>query len=506
MPAFARYASNGAAAPKPRGGGHTMTPRTFALATSALLALNACTPATPEQQFVNDALSAIGGRARIEAVKSVTFEGGGVNYNLGQDMKPEAATQQFDVTGYTRQIDVANGRQRIEQTRTPKLAFFQGPQAQKQIQVIDGDVAFNIGANGTPARLAPAAERDRRVDWLHHPVTALRAATVEQTRVTNVRTVGNVRQADFAFREVLWTMTIDAAGLPLSISSKSPHPNLGDVVITTTFAEYQDTNGLKLPTRIAGKVDDFTTYELTATKHTVDGPIGDLVAPPAIAKPVTPPPPNVTAESIGKGVWFLAGQSHHSVLVEFADHLMLIEAPQSEARTLAVIAKAKETVPNKPLTMLVTTHHHFDHTAGLRAAIAEGMTVITQAGNKEWVENMARRPHTIVPDTLAKNASRLNVEAVDAEREIKDQTMTVMLYHVAGNPHSDTMLMAYIPRDRLLIEVDAYSPGSAAQPYAANLLENIQKRNLRVDRIVPLHGAIAPFAELSKTVAGIKGN
>ncbi len=159
-------------------------------------------------------------------------------------------------------------------------------------------------------------------------------------------------------------------------------------------------------------------------------------------------------------MWLLAGQSHHSVLVEFADHLMLIEAPQSEARTLAVIAKAKETVPNKPLTELVTTHHHFDHTAGMRAAIAEGMTVITQAGNKEWVENMARRPHTLQPDMLAKNASRLNVETVDDEREIKDQTMTVMLYHVAGNPHSDTMLMAYIPRDRLLIEVDAYSPGS----------------------------------------------
>ena len=205
---------------------------------------------------------------------------------------------------------------------------------------------------------------------------------------------------------------------------------------------------------------------------------------------------------IGKGVWLLAGQSHHSVLVEFADHLMLIEAPQSEARTLAVIAKAKETVPNKPLTELVTTHHHFDHTAGMRAAIAEGMTVITQAGNKEWVENMARRPHTLQPDFLAKNASRLNVETVDDEREIKDQTMTVMLYHVAGNPHSDTMLMAYIPRDRLLIEVDAFSPGSQVNPYAANLLENIQKRKLRVDKIVPLHGAIAPFAELVKVTGG----
>ncbi len=126
------------------------------------------------------------------------------------------------------------------------------------------------------------------------------------------------------------------------------------------------------------------------------------------------------------------------------------------------------------------------------------MTVITHAGNKEWVENMARRPHTIQPDILAKNVSRLNVETVDGEREIKDQSMTVMLYHVAGNPHSDTMLMAYIPRDRMLIEVDAFSPGSAVNPYAANLLENIQKRNLRVDKIVPLHGAVAPFAELVK--------
>ena len=76
--------------------------------------------------------------------------------------------------------------------------------------------------------------------------------------------------------------------------------------------------------------------------------------------------------------------------------------------------------------------------------------------------------------------------------------MTVVLYHVAGNPHSDTMLMAYIPRDRVLVEVDAFSPGSTDHPYAANLLENIQSRNLRVDRIVPLHGAIAPMAELIK--------
>ncbi|HZL94581.1 MAG TPA: MBL fold metallo-hydrolase, partial [Vicinamibacterales bacterium] len=318
----------------------------------------------------------------------------------------------------------------------------------------------------------------------------------------NVRTVGNLRQADFAFRDRAWTMTIDAAGLPLSISSKTYHPNLGDVVVTTTFADYQDVNGVKLPAKITGKVDDFTTYEIQASKQTIDAPVANVSAPPEVMKPAAPAPPNVTAQPIGKGVWLLGGQSHHSVLVEFADHLMLIEAPQSEARTLAVIAKAKETVPNKPLTELVTTHHHFDHTAGMRAAIAEGMTVITQAGNREWVENMARRPHTLQPDHLAKNAARLDVVTVEDEREIKDQTMTVMLYHVAGNPHSDTMLRAYIPRDRVLIEVDAYSVGSQVNPYAANLLENIQKRKLRVDHIVPLHGTNTLFSELVKIVGG----
>ena len=471
-------------------------------ATIALVTAIGCTPPPPEQQFLTDALTALGGRSRIEAAKTLVIEGKGVNYNLGQDMKPEAATQTFEITGYLRTIDIANRRQRIEQTRTPKFAYFQGPQPQTQIQALDSDVAFNVNPAGEAARAAAAVETDRRFDIYHHPLALLRAAIDTKSNVTNVRSIGAVRQADIITAAGIGlTMTIDAAGLPLSISSKADNANLGDVVLTTTFADYQDVKGLKLPAHFTGKVDAFTTWDIQAATQTLDAEVGDLAAPAAVAsKPAPAAAPNVTAEQVGKGVWFLAGQSHHSVLIEFADHLMLIEAPQSEARTLAVIAKAQQTVPGKPLTQLVTTHHHFDHTAGMRAAIAEGLTVITQAGNKEWVENMARRPHTFHPDTLAKNVSRLNVETVDEDKEYQDQSMTVMLYHVAGNPHSDTMLMAYIPRDKILVEADAFSPGSAVQPYAANLLENIQKRNLRVDKIVPLHGAIAPFAELTKTV------
>ena len=472
----------------------------------ALLAIAGCSPATPEQQFLNDAYGQLGGRNRVEAVKTLTIEGEGVNYNLGQDMKPEASTQQFAVTNYKRQIDIANGRQRVEQTRTPKFAFFQGPQAQTQVQGLDGATAFNVNPKGEAVRIAAQAETDRLTDLYHHPLKLLRSTLDPKTTVANVRQVGSARQADITTAAgPVVTLTIDAAGSPLSASSKAHHPNLGDVVMTTTYGNYQDVSGLRLPGQFTTKVDDFTTTEIRATKQAIDTDVGDLAAPASAAAPrPSPPPINVTAESLGKGVWQLGGGSHHTALIEFSDHLLLIDAPQSEARTLAVIAKAKETVPNKPLQQLVTTHHHFDHTAGIRAAIAEGMDVITHTGNKEWVERMAGRAFTIQPDTLSKKPTRLVVETVDDQREIKDQMQTLQLFHVAGNPHSDTMLMAYIPRDRILIEVDAFGAGSAVNPYAANLLENIQKRKLRVDRIVPLHGPIVKMAELEKVVAGLK--
>jgi glyoxylase-like metal-dependent hydrolase (beta-lactamase superfamily II) len=466
----------------------------------------ACERATPEQQFVNDAMDALGGRSRIEAARTLTLEGEGVNYNLGQDMKPEAATQQFAVTNYKRHIDIANGRQRVEQTRTPKFAYFQGPQPQTQIQGLDGAVAFNVNPQGQPARLSALAEADRLHDLYHHPLMLLRSTLDPKTTVTNVRTVGTARQADITTAAgPIVTLTIDAAGIPLSASSKAYHPNLGDVVMTTTFTGYEDVNGLRLPAQFTTRVDEFTTAETRSTRQSLDGDIGDLAAPAAVAgaRPAAAAI-NVSAEPVGKGMWLMGGGSHHSALIEFSDHLMLIEAPQSEARTLAVIARAKQTVPNKPLTQLVTTHHHFDHTAGLRAAIAEGLNVITHAGNEDWVKRMAARPHTIQPDALARNATRLVVETVDGEKTYSDGSMTVQLLHIAGNPHSDTMLMAYVPRERVLIQADAYSPGQGPHLYAANLLENIQKRNLRVDRIVPLHGAVGPMAELVKAVGTVK--
>jgi glyoxylase-like metal-dependent hydrolase (beta-lactamase superfamily II) len=364
---------------------------------------------------------------------------------------------------------------------------------------LDGAAAYNVAANGN-ATPAPTFVQDRQRDFYHHPLTIVRAALDPATKLANARTAGNERLVDITTANgVTVTLAINGAGIPVYATTKADHPNLGDVVYTTSFADYQDVNGLKLPAQISTKIDDFTLVETRASKQAIDGDAGDLAVPAAAAAAPAPAAVNVTVEQVAPGVWLLAGQSHHSVVVDFSDHRILIEAPQSEARTLAVIAKAREIEPKKPLTKLVTTHHHFDHTGGLRAAISEGLTVITQSGNKAFVEAMAGRPHTMQPDALAKNPKQVAVETVDEELELKDAVGNVKLYHVAGSPHSDTMLMAYIPKARVLVEVDVFSPGAAAQPYAANLIENITRAKLNVDRIVPLHGTIAPMSELMKT-------
>lgn len=191
------------------------------------------------------------------------------------------------------------------------------------------------------------------------------------------------------------------------------------------------------------------------------------------------------------------------MLVEFSDHLVLIEAPRDDSRTLAVIAKARELRPDKPLTQIVSTHHHFDHSGGVRAAISEGLTIIAQANSVPFHREVAGRPHTIAPDALARNPQPLKIEQVGDELALTDGTMTVNLYHIAGNPHADTLLMAYLPRERLLIEADVFNPGTGqpAPPFVPNLLENVTKRKLRVDRIVPVHGRISGYDELVKTAA-----
>jgi glyoxylase-like metal-dependent hydrolase (beta-lactamase superfamily II) len=474
--------------------------RRFVSCVVVLILFAGCVSNTPEQQFVDATADALGGRDRVLAVGVVVMEGTGTAPNLGQDMTWEAANQAFTLSDVRRVLDLSGPRARVEQTRTPNFLYFQGSQAVRQVSGFDGEVAYSIAANGNANRQGAAAARERRIDFYHHPLTIVYAMIGSPQSVRNVQAGAEGRQAEFSVGDITFNLRLRSNGELERVSSPGYHPNLGDVTVTTTFDDYQDAGGLRLPRRFVTRSDRWTTSEMTIAAYAFDAS-SDVAAPASVATALpTPATPNVVATSVAPGVWLLAGQSHHSALVEFADHLTLIEAPQSEARTLAVIAKARELVPAKPLTELVMSHHHFDHSGGLRAAISEGLAVITHKGNAAFVEEMAKRPHTRQPDSLSRAPRPLTVTSVDRELTVQDAGMTMVLYPISGNPHGDTMLMAYLPRERVLIQADAFSPGGTYHPYAANLLEIIRSRRLAVDRIVPLHGTIVTLDDLTKAV------
>jgi glyoxylase-like metal-dependent hydrolase (beta-lactamase superfamily II) len=477
----------------------------------AALTMSGCAATGAEQQVIDDAAAALGGRDRIEAVKTLVVTGDGTGYAVGSDKLIDTTYRIYRVTGYKHAIDIAGRRALAEQTRTPTTPNFSGQAPAKQVQGIEGDVAYNVAANGNRTRTAnEVAARARRANMYHHPLTVVRAALDPAARIANVRAQGNETLVDITTADgVDLTLGVDTmTRLPTRVVSKSAGENiLGDVNIETSFAEYQDVNSLKLPTRLARKTDRFKDFEIRVA-NAVDGETGDLAAPPGASATATAPSEarsTVQAEEVAKGIWHLTGTTHHSVLVEFSDHLTLIEAP-NEDRALGIFAKAKELRPGKPLTTLINTHHHFDHSAGVRAAVSEGLTIITHQSNAAFYQEAVTRPRTILPDVLAENPNPPppKLVTVDEEMTLADEAMTLVMYRIRNNTHADNNLMIYFPRERLLVQADIFMPRDPRTqghaPWVQNLLENIEMRKLRIDRHVPLHGAIVPHSEFLRVV------
>ena len=274
--------------------------------------------------------------------------------------------------------------------------------------------------------------------------------------------------------------------------------------VSSSFSGYEDVNGLKLPRRLTTKIDKYVQADIEVSKNTIDGAAGDLSAPAAVKAAEAPPaiaPVTVDAQPIGKGIWWLAGSGNHrSVVFEFDDHLVLFEVPLNEVRSAAVIAKARS-LSSKPLTHVIVSHHHFDHSGGLRVAVAEGLTIITHKGNEEFFKWLVERKHTIVPDALEKNRKPLKIETMDDALTLKDKSMELRLYHVKDNVHAGTLIMGYVPRDRMLIQADLYDAGWLQYPWGDSYKKNVADRKLTVDKAVPIHGPIQTYAENVKTMA-----
>jgi glyoxylase-like metal-dependent hydrolase (beta-lactamase superfamily II) len=459
---------------------------------------------------IDSAAEALGGKNKIVAIQTLSMEGSGVAPNVGQNPFPEGPLPTWWVPEFKRSIDLAHHRARTEQHRIGMFPFAL-PTDQRQNQCLDGDVAFNVNSDGRAQRASDAAVVDRRIEMLATPVTIVRAALDPGAKLSAPRKHGRTETVDITTPQGdKLTLALDGTTrLPASVSWTTSSDNLGDVVNTTSFDDYETVSGIRLPRRYVTKIDfrDWTIGAFSVSKNTVDGDVGDLAAPAEVKSAAAPGPPavSVDVQQVAKGIWWLAGSGNaFSILFELDDHLALFEAPTSEARTKAVIEKARATVPNKPLTEVIVTHHHFDHTGGLRTAVAEGLTVISHQGNEGIFKEMTSRKATVKPDLLTKSGKTLKFRGMDDTLVLKDNSMEVDLFRLRDNTHSPYLIAAYLPRENLLVQGDLIDMGWVQHPWAENYRQNLALRKIHFAKDIPVHGRIATFDEEMAALAAME--
>lgn len=276
---------------------------------------------------------------------------------------------------------------------------------------------------------------------------------------------------------------------------------MGDMHIVATYTGWKDFGGAMAPSKIVQTRGGWPFFEVSVTAAKANpADIATLApAPPARAGGGPPggaqAPLVVTSEKLADGVYRLTTGpgSYDSVIVEFKDYIMMLEAGQSEARALAYVAKTKELIPNKPIRYVMDTHPHADHTGGLPVLVAEGATIITQKNNEEFLSRALNTPRTLMTDTLAKNPKKAKIETVAEKRVYSDGTRTVEMYHVYPAPHSNGLIIAFLPKEKVLFQGDfSVIPGEPANDHVAALVPVLERLHLDYDRYINVHTSAAP--------------
>ncbi len=441
-------------------------------------------------------------------LNSIQFSGTGHASALGQNQMPNGPYPETTITAYTRTVDFANKSSREELTRTQDNPPSKGGGApfagqQKQVNIVSGMYAWNQpGAQPQPQ---PGAVDERQLQIWLTPQGFLKGAL--ENKATMKKGKGGTQVTFTALGKYKVVGTIDDRGMVTKVDTWLPNPVLGDMLVETLYTNYKEFGTVKFPTNIVQNQGGHSVFDLAVTDVKANpGPLALNVTDAVRQAKV--PPVKVETVDLGGGAWWLGGGSHHSVVVEFKDYIVVVETPLTEERAEAVLAEARKLVPNKPIKYVVNTHHHFDHSGGLRAVAAEGIPIITNEQNKAFYEQAWKNPHTLEPDLLSKNHKKPTFITVKDKYVITDGTQTLELHFIEGNDHNGDMMLGYLPKQKVLIEADLFTPsnpGAGPQPpvalnFANELYDNLQRLKLDITTIAPLHGRVVPYTDMLKTL------
>jgi hypothetical protein len=495
-----------------------------------------------------------------DKVKTIQISAAGWSSNIGQTYGLAEDWPKYEVADYTRVIDYGTKWSREDYTRRqgryPTLGRTPMPE-QHITSILSGNYAWDMqGDKPVPLTgfyLGGVSYADlRQLEFVLTPHGFLKAAMASSdARAITLPIVG---ASDFGLSQfgrkvtvVSFTMgkykvngTINDQNLVELVDTWFPNPIYGDMDYEMRYTKYKDFGGVMFPQLLHVHQGDprlnpaHNYYEFNVTDIKVNVPVTAMAVPDAV-RAAKLDEPKVESQKLADGVWLIGGGTHNSVLVEFSDFVAVVEAPQNEARSLAVIAEVNRLVPNKNIRYVVNTHHHMDHAGGLRTYLSQGTTIVTHESNKQYYLDIMfyPAPRELAPDRLAvfspmymisRRPAPIDTVGGDTRGEgkytVTDGSHLLEVMHVQdmgyelgdtsynqGN-HSQDMLMAYLPKEKILINADLYSPPDPGAPTPAataairTLYQNMRKMKLDVSQHVPIHGHAGTNDDFLKIVNG----
>jgi glyoxylase-like metal-dependent hydrolase (beta-lactamase superfamily II) len=163
-----------------------------------------------------------------------------------------------------------------------------------------------------------------------------------------------------------------------------------------------------------------------------------------------------------------------------------------------VIDLAKAKYPGKPIKYLVQTHHHMDHSGGLRAYVAEGATILVAAPTRAYFDRALRNPRTVANDTQQKARKPVRITEVKDQTTLKDDAGNEIRIYNIKNPHAEGYLLGHVVKDNIVYVTDLISPRGPVARSEGTLAvgEAFKKYSIKDALIAGGHGTTVKQSEI----------
>jgi glyoxylase-like metal-dependent hydrolase (beta-lactamase superfamily II) len=271
-------------------------------------------------------------------------------------------------------------------------------------------------------------------------------------------------------------------------------PFMGDFHVVQVYRDYRELNGLMVPQTIEQQRGGGGVFGVIITDASANPQnLSELLVAPqqrngAAGGGGGGNGPADIVQQVGERVWLITG-GYVALVAEFSDHVLVFEAGQNEARGEQILAAVTALIPDKPIRYLVNSHAHSDHTGGIVPFIRNGTTLVTHTNNARFLEMALSTPRTL----LGEETLNPRIEAVDGVAVFQDSTNRVEL-HSVPNGHSDGMLVAILPRQRILFQADFTlpQPGQEPNPFVVTLAQYVAEVDPDFEQYLAVHAAQVP--------------